>query len=116
MIISQFKKGPWSVDFSSYLSFFKKPGWLDYNEVNSSNFFSRLKISYKKLFGGAIYKSSPYRYGDLSNRALVIYLGYRLNKTMEIVMVEEIPPSDTVSDVTFCFNIRLPLSKKEFLK
>ncbi len=96
-----YKKKGLNVDISLYGSFFKIPEWYDPSEVRSRMFFFNLHSAYKKIFGGFLFRSTPFRESDLSNPAFQVYFGYRINKMISISMYEEIPPMDTVSDVSF---------------
>jgi len=100
-VILLYRKNRLSFDMSLYGSFFKIPEWAEAENVRSRMFFFNLQGAYKKIFGGFLYRSTPFRKGDLSNPAYQIYLGYRINDHISISMYEEIPPMDTVTDVTF---------------
>jgi hypothetical protein len=63
------------------------------------------------MYLGCILKTSPFKYGDISNRALQLYFGYRLSEKIEFSIAEEIPPSDTVPDMSF--NIRINLFERK---
>ncbi len=96
-----YRKDKLAIDMSIYGSFFKIPDWYDSQEVRSRMFFFNLHGAYKKVFGGFLFRSTPFREGDLSNPAYQVYFGYRITDSISIAMYEEIPPMDTVSDVTF---------------
>ncbi len=88
-------------DISLYASFFKRPDWLTSQDVRSRMYYINLHMGWKKIFGGFIFRSTPFIGGDLSNPAYQIYLGYKISNHLSISMHEEIPPMDTISDVTF---------------
>ena len=100
-VIFLYRKKRLSVDMSLYGSFFKIPEWTETENVRSRMFFFNLHGAYKKIFGGFLFRSTPFREGDLSNPAYQVYLGYRISDHLSISMYEEIPPMDTVTDVTF---------------
>ena len=96
-----YRKDKLAIDMSIYGSFFKIPDWYDPGEVRSRMFFFNLHGAYKKIFGGFLFRSTPFRNGDLSNSAYQVYFGYKITDSVSISMYEEIPPMDTVTDVTF---------------
>ena len=96
-----YRKNKLALDLSLYGSFFKIPEWYDPQEVRSRIFFFNLQGAYKKIFGGFLFRSTPFRNGDLSNPAYQIYFGYRITDKLSISMYEEIPPMDTIPDVSF---------------
>lgn len=100
-IIFVYKKGKTAVKLSGYLSFFKRPKWIDPEKVSSRMFMTNGEIISGRVFGGFILRTSPFLGGDISNKALQIYLGYKISNSLKISMFEEIPPMDTIPDVTF---------------
>lgn len=96
-----YRKNKLALDLSLYGSFYKIPEWYDSEEVRSRMFFFKLYGAYKKIFGGFLFRSTPFRYGDLSNPAYQVYFGYRITDKLSISMYEEIPPMDTIPDVSF---------------
>lgn len=100
-VIFLYRKNKLFLDMSLYTSFFKPPEWAEAENVRSRMFFFNLHGSYKKIFGGFLFRSTPFREGDISNPAYQVYLGYRISDHISISMYEEIPPMDTVTDVTF---------------
>jgi len=96
-----FRKNGLALDISCYASFFKPPEWAEAENVRSRMFFFNVHGAYKKIWGGFLFRSTPFRDTDLSNPAYQIYIGYRISDHISISMVEEIPPMDTVTDVTF---------------
>lgn len=108
VIVSYKKKNSkLSIDFSNHISFFKKPVWLDKEDLRGNIFLSDLRVNYRKIFGGLGYRSTPFKTGDLSNNAYLIYIGFKFLKHFEFSMVEEFPPVDTTPDVSFNLKIRL---------
>ncbi|HLP47854.1 MAG TPA: DUF3187 family protein [Candidatus Kapabacteria bacterium] len=103
----QKKNGKLSVDFANHISIFKKPTWLAKEELRNYIILSDLRVSYKKVFGGLGYRSTPFKTGDLANNAYLIYIGFRFLKHFAFSLVEEFPPVDTTPDVSFNLKIRL---------
>lgn len=101
------KNSTLSIDFSNHIAFFKRPVWLNNEDLREYIFLSDLKVSYRKIFGGLGYRSTPFKTGDLSNSAYLIYIGFKFLRHFEFSMVEEFPPVDTTPDVSFNLKIRL---------
>ena len=102
------KDGKLSIDFSNHLSLFANPGWLAHEEIRNHIFLSEIRVNYKSLFGGLLYRSVPFKTGELSNGAYQVYIGFRFWKRFEFSFVEEFPPLDTAPDVTL--NLKILLS------
>ena len=106
-IILLYKKKNISVDFSNHLSLFKNPNWLGDENLANLMYHSHIRVDYKRLFGGLMYRSSPFRDNELANDAYQLYIGYKIWKYIEFSFVEEFPPQDTVPDVSFRVKIDL---------
>lgn len=109
-MIFLYKKRNFSIDLSNYISFFKKPEWADQEDIRTKIFMVHLKSAYKRLFAGLIFRSTPFKTGDLSNPAFQMYFGVKISNFMEFSFVEEFPPMDTVPD--FSFRIKLKFGKR----
>jgi len=103
----QKKNGKLSIDFSNHISFFTKPTWLFKEDLRGNIFLSDLRVNYRKVFGGLGYRGTPFKTGDLSNNAYLIYIGFKFLKHFEFSMVEEFPPVDTTPDVSFNLKIQV---------
>ena len=105
-LILVYKRKKISINFSNHLSLFKNPNWLAAEDLKKRVFHSEIRINYKRLFGGFLYKSTPFRMNDLSNGAYQVYIGYKIWKYFELSLVEEFPPMDTTPDVSFNLKIK----------
>ncbi|MCP2605330.1 DUF3187 family protein [Candidatus Aminicenantes bacterium AH-873-B07] len=110
-LIVEYKNRNLLINLFEYISFFQKPEWLKNWDIRNFIFLSEIKLHYKRMYLGCILKTSPFKYGDISNRALQLYFGYRLSEKIEFSIAEEIPPSDTVPDMSF--NIRINLFERK---
>jgi len=106
-VILLYKKKNISVNFSNHLSFFGNPNWLGDEDLKNRVFHSEVRLDYKKIFGGLLYRSSPFRMNDLANGAYQVYIGYKIGKYFELSLVEEFPPTDTLPDVSFHLTVDL---------
>lgn len=108
-IIFLYRKGSLALSFANHLSFFSTPTWLEDEELGHTMFHSTIRVDYKRLFLGFLFRSTPFKSGDLSHPAYQVYIGFRFWKNFEFSLVEEFPPVDTTPD--FTFNLRIPLTK-----
>lgn len=102
-----YEKGALALSWANHGAFFSKPEELEGAAILKRMFHSELRVDYKKGFLGLLYRTSPFKQGELSNGAWQIYLGFRFLKRCEFALVEEFPPMDTTPDVTFYLKIRL---------
>ena len=100
-LMMQYNRGDFTVDVSGHASFFKTPDWLLQEEMDNHILTSELRLRYKGIFGGALWRSTPFITGDLSNPAFLAYIGFNITDYLEFSLIEEFPPMDTTSDVTF---------------
>lgn len=95
------------LELSNYVTFFNQPSWLGTEDLRNSLWFSQLKMGVKRFCCGLLFKKTPFKVGDLANHAWQFFVGYRINKMVEISVFEEFAPMDTTPDITF--NIRVKL-------
>lgn len=87
--------------------FYKSPKWLEGEDIHQVIWHSELRVNYKWLFGGVIFRSTPFKENELANPAWQIYGGVSFLKIFELALLEEMPPMDTTPDVTFQLRIKL---------
>ncbi len=102
-----YRENKFSLDLSTHVSFFKNPQWLKGEDIRHVILHSELRIGYRRVFGGFFYRSTPFKWGDLSNPASGVYLGFKMLKIVEFSLVEEFPPMDTTPDVSFHIKINI---------
>lgn len=98
-----------SIEFSGHLAFFRQPGWLlvPEDDIRSSMFFGQMEMRWRFLIGGLSLRTSPFKYGDLSHTAYQGFIGFRINRRIEFLLIEDFKPFDTTPDVSFHLRIRL---------
>lgn len=106
-LILLYKRKNFSIDFSNHVSLFKNPDWFASEELKKRIFHSEIRVNYKRVFVGFLYKSTPFLMNDLSNAAYQVYIGYKIWKYFELSLVEEFPPMDTTPDVSFNLKVRI---------
>ncbi len=96
--------------FSTYLSFYKAPEWLQDEDIRYNIFMYEIEASYKRFFCGFRYRSTPFTNGDLAHHGKQLFIGYRFARRFEFAIIEDFHPYDTTPDL--CFNLRIDLLKK----
>jgi len=110
-LILTYKKDWFAIDFINYLSFFKEPVWLKGEDIRSFIYRSEIKLHIKRFIIGFIIRTSPFEKGDISHSAYQLYLGFKVLKSLEFVILEDFDPFDTTPDISF--NIRVKLFEKK---
>jgi hypothetical protein len=106
-VIFLYRRGDFSLDFANHISFFKNPAWLEGVDIRGHVFHSEMRVDYKRVFAGLLYRSTPFKWAELSNGAYQVYVGVKIGKYLELSLVEEFPPNDTTPDVSFRLRINL---------
>ncbi len=106
-IICTYKRKNLKIDFSNYISWFKKPEWILNEELKNKIYFSELRFKYKIIIIGFIIKTSPFIIGDLSRNAHQIQLGLRINDNIELLLLEDFTPFVTTPDISFNLRIKI---------
>ncbi len=98
-----------SAEFSAYLSFFSQPGWLmvPEDEFRSTMFFGQMELRWRSLIGGLSLRSSPFKTGDLSHTGYQGYIGFRITRRIDFMLIEDFKPYDTTPDVSFHLRFKL---------
>jgi hypothetical protein len=96
-----------SASWATHVSFFSSPKWLEGEDLRKTILHTEIRVDYKWLFAGFLYRSTPFKERDLGNGAYQLYLGVKLWKRFEFSLIEEFPPMDTTPDVSFNLRIRL---------
>lgn len=98
-----YASGGFSVAYSHHLSFFKSPRWLQGEYLRSYIHLSRLQINFRRFMGGLAVRTSPFKDGDVAHPGWQGYVGYRIFKNFEFVIIEDFAPFDTTPDISFLF-------------
>ena len=110
-LILTYKKDWFSIDFSNYLSFFKEPVWLKGEDVRSFIYRSEIRLHIKRFITGFIFRTSPFEKGDISHNAYQLYVGFKVFKSLEFIILEDFSPFDTTPDISV--NVRVKLFSKK---
>jgi len=105
--IGRFAGNQWRVQLGGHAAFFGNPGWLAGAALKKHIWHGELRIDRRGLFGGAQYRTSPFRTTNLRHSAFQLFLGVKLFRRLEIALLEELPPMVTTPDVSLNVRIRL---------
>lgn len=106
-LIFNFKKKWFSLDFSNYIALSKRPSWLDEEQLRKQVLFTRLEVNIFRFIGGFIIRSSVFKEGDIAHHAYQAYIGYRIAKHLDFIILEDFKPFDTTPDVSFNLRIKI---------
>ncbi len=109
-LILQYERGIFSLDLSGYLSFFKTPTWLEGEAVRNNILTSEIELGVKGFFVGFVFRTTPFKEGDLANNGSQLVLGCKLGKGIELAVIEDLPRYDTTPDLSF--NLKINLLKR----
>jgi len=97
-----------ALEFSNYLSFFKTPSWLAGERIHSSIYFFNFEARAFGFIGGLTFRTSAFTEGDIAHNAYQGYIGFRIAKGLELIILEDFAPFDTTPDIGFQLRVKLP--------
>lgn len=104
-----FYKHKWfSAEFSNYISFINTPDWLTEEDFGNSIFFSRLELQGWRFIGGFMFRTSPFNQDDIAHNAYQGYIGFRISRSLDFLIIEDFVPFDSTPDIGFAFRIKIP--------
>jgi hypothetical protein len=95
------------LDISAYLSFFKQPSWLEDEDMQSQIFLTDVRLGLGRFLAGFLYRTSPFKEGDIAHDAKQLYVGYRFGKSVELILFEDLAPFDTSPDISLSLRFKL---------
>lgn len=95
------------LDMSAYLSFFKQPQWLEDVDMSSQIFLADIRLGLGRFMAGFLYRTSPFKEGDIAHDARQLYVGYRFGKSVELILFEDLAPFDTSPDISVSLRFKL---------
>jgi len=103
---ASYEKGKFSIEASQYWSFFKKPSWLQGEDIRSSFSVSRIELNVFRGIAGFNFSTSPFKLDKVSHRAYQVYVGYRILKNLDFIILEDFLPFDTTPDLSFNMRVK----------
>jgi hypothetical protein len=89
------------------MAFFAKPTWLAGENIDHTYLEAGLRIRLSRFLLGTIFRSSPLHFAENGNSGKIIYIAYLIKNIIEIGLMEDLPPMDTVPDVALYLKIHL---------
>ena len=101
------KRNAFSMGLSGHLAFFRSPQWLEGVSTTPRVFLGEgwARIGWFKA--GILWRTSPFRTGDLAHNGWQVVLGFRLRRGVEFRIQEDLGPFDTTPDIQFGIRIHL---------
>jgi hypothetical protein len=105
-LVVAYQKGRFSLEAANYLSFFKQPSWLVDADTRPYLFFSNLEANLGRFILGGNFRTSVFKQDDIAHNAYQGYLGYRITRYLEFIIIEDFSPFDTTPDISFYARIK----------
>jgi hypothetical protein len=109
-VTASYKKKRFSLEFSNYLTLPGKPSWLPDTDIHPLMFFSQLEAGVGRWIGGFTLRTSVFKEDDAADNAYQAYIGFKIFKHLELIILEDFTPFNTTPDVSF--NLRKFMKKK----
>ncbi len=87
--------------------FFDRPDWLAGEDAGRHYFQAEVKATLSRWALGVILRSSPLTFSENANPGRMIYIAFRFKNGIEIGLMEDLPPMDTVPDVAMYVKLDL---------
>jgi hypothetical protein len=105
-LVVAYKKGRFSLEASNYLSFFRQPSWLVDVDIRPYLFFSNLEANLGRFILGINFRSSVFKEDDIAHDGYQGYIGCRITRYLEFIIIEDFVPLDTTPDISFFIRIK----------
>lgn len=106
-LVTLYNRGKFSVEFSNYMTFLKKPTWLFDEDIYPGIFYSCLEVNFKRFISGFILRTSVFKEDDIAHDAYQVYIGYKIKKYLEFIIMEDFAPFDTTPDLSFLIRLKV---------
>lgn len=106
-LMGEYFRGRVSVEAALQAVFFDRPGWLALEDTRRYYFQAEVKATLSSWALGVIMRSSPLAFRENANPGRMIYLAFRFKNGIEIGLMEDLPPMDTVPDVAMFIKLDL---------
>jgi hypothetical protein len=111
-LMGEYVRGKVSVDAALQAVFFDRPGWLTAQDTRHSFLQAEVKATLSQWVLGIILRSSPLTFAENANSGRMIYIAFRFKNGIEIGLMEDLPPMDTVPDVAMYVKLDLHRGQK----
>jgi hypothetical protein len=106
-VVGEYSRGKLAVSAGLQAVFFNRPDWLAGEDTRRSYIQAEMQAHLSHWTLGLILRTSPLTFSDNANPGKMMYIGYRIKDFLEIGLMEDLPPMDTVPDVAMYLKLRL---------
>ncbi len=106
-VVGEYSRGKVAVSAGLQAVFFNRPGWLAGEDTRRSYIQAEMQAHLSHWALGLILRTSPLTFNENANPGKMMYIGYRIKNFLEIGLMEDLPPMDTVPDVAMYLKLRL---------
>jgi hypothetical protein len=106
-VMGEYDRDKVSVSASLLAVYFDRPGWLSGEDSRRHYFQSEVKATLSRWVLGVILRSSPLTFSENANTGRMMYIAFRFKNGIEIGLMEDLPPMDTVPDVAMYVKLDL---------
>lgn len=92
---------------SGHLAFFRSPQWLEGISTTPRVFLGEGWARLGWFRAGILWRTSPFRTGDLAHHGWQVLVGFRLRRGVEVIIQEDLGPFDTTPDIHFGIRVHL---------
>jgi hypothetical protein len=111
-VMGEFHRDNVSVSASLQAVLFDRPGWLAPEDTRRHYFQAEVRAALNRWVLGVILRSSPLTFSENANPGRMIFLAFRFKNGIEIGLMEDLPPMDTVPDVAMYVKFSLHPGRK----
>jgi len=104
-LLTGFKTKNFSVDVGNYLSLVGRPKWIPKEDIGHFLLNSNIEAYWYRFIAGFSFRTSVFKRGDISHNGYQCFVGYRVTRFLEFIILEDFAPFDTTPDISF--NIRV---------
>jgi len=106
-IMGEYTRGKVSLSAVLQAALFNRPVWLAGEDARRHYFQAEVKATLSRWVLGVIMRSSPLTFKENANSGRMMTIAYRFKNGIEIGLMEDLPPMDTVPDVAMFLKLDL---------
>ena len=106
-LMAEYSRHRVSVSGAVHAVLFDRPHWLSADDVRRHYFQAEMKATLSSWALGVILRTSPLTFKENANTGRMMYIAFRFRNGIEIGLMEDLPPMDTVPDVAMFVKLDL---------
>ncbi len=95
------------LEYSYYITLLSKPSWLIDQPFRGIQLYSHLEITWARFIGGFNFNTSVFKKDNVAHNAYQGFIGYRIAKNIDFLIMEDFAPFDTTPDIGFNIRFRV---------